>query len=117
MLFGASRAILQRVFPMQYCPRNIKTTLQRIFSFIILSVVSRTTLYRDLTYVMLPQEYQDNICYIERETLFIRKTFYQKPPVLRLLFLPAGDIIPQRYYTEYAYCEFINVIIRVIISH
>ena len=59
----------------------------------------------------------------EREMLCIEKHclsekhVYQKPPVLRLLFLTAGNIISQSYYTEYVYYEFINVIIRVIISH
>ena len=45
------------------------------------------------------------------------KHVYQKPPVLRLLFLTAGNIISQSYYTEYVYNEFTNVIIRVIVSH
>ena len=59
----------------------------------------------------------------EREMLCIKKhclsekRVYQKPPVLRLLFLIAGNNISQSYYTEYVYYEFINVIIRVIISH
>ena len=42
---------------------------------------------------------------------------YQTLFVLRLLFFTAGNIISQSYYIEYIYCEFINVIIRVIISH
>ena len=45
------------------------------------------------------------------------KHVYQIPLVLRLLFLTAVNIIFQSYYNEYLYCEFINVIIRVIISH
>ena len=44
------------------------------------------------------------------------KDVYHKALVLRLLFVTAGDIISQSYYTEYVH-EFINVIIRVIISH
>ena len=59
----------------------------------------------------------------EREMLYIEKHclsgkhVYQKLPVLRLLFLTAGNIISQSYYIEYVYCEFINVIIRIIIPH
>ena len=59
----------------------------------------------------------------EREMLYIEKHclsekhVYQTLLVLRLLFLTAGNIISQSYYIEYVYCEFINVIIRVIISH
>ena len=54
--------------------------------------------------------------YIEKHCLS-EKHVYQKLPVLRLLFLTAENIISQSYYIEYVYCEFINVIIRVIISH
>ena len=54
--------------------------------------------------------------YIEEHCLS-GKQVSQKPPVLRLLFLTTGNITFQSYYTEYVYCEFINVIIRVIISH
>ena len=61
MLFGASRTLLHRVFPVQCIPRSIKTTLHRIFSFAISSVVSRTTLHRVLTCARLFQEYCDNI--------------------------------------------------------
>ena len=59
----------------------------------------------------------------EREMLYRKKHclsekhVHQKLPVLRLLFLTDGNIISQSYYSEYVYCEFINVIIRVIISH
>ena len=59
----------------------------------------------------------------EREMLYIEKHclsekhVYQTLLVLRLLFLTAGNIISQSYYIEYVYCEFINVIIRDIISH
>ena len=59
----------------------------------------------------------------EREMLQIEKHclsekyVYQTLFVFRLLFLTAGNIISQSYYIEYVYCEFINVIIRVIISH
>ena len=59
----------------------------------------------------------------EREMLYIEKHclsekhVYQKLPVLRLLFLTAENIISQSYYIEYVYCEFINVIIRIIIPH
>ena len=58
----------------------------------------------------------------EREMLYTEKHclsekhVYQTLLVLTLLFLIAGNIISQSYYIEYAYCEFINVIIRVIIS-
>ena len=58
------------------------------------------------TYMLCIEEY----CLLEEHV-------YQKPPLLRLLFLTAGNIISQSYYTEYVYYEFINVIIRVIISH
>ena len=54
--------------------------------------------------------------YTEKKFLS-EKHVYQTFLVLRLLFLAAGDIISQSYYIEYVYCEFINVIIRVIISH
>ena len=37
MLQGASGTTLDRVFPVQCCPRSIKTTLHRIFSCVILS--------------------------------------------------------------------------------
>ena len=59
----------------------------------------------------------------EREILYIEKHclpekhVYQTLLVLRLSFLTAGNIISQSYYIEYVYCEFINVIMRVIISH
>ena len=59
----------------------------------------------------------------EREMLYIEKHclsekhVYQTLLVLRSLFLIAGNIISQSYYIEYAYSEFINVIISVIISH
>ena len=51
--------------------------------------------------------------YIDKHCLS-EKNVYQTLLVLRLLFLTAGNIISQCYYV---YCEFINVIIRVIISH
>ena len=54
--------------------------------------------------------------YIDKHCLS-EKNVYQTLLVLRLLFLTAGNIISQSYYIEYVYCEFINVIIRVIISH
>ena len=54
--------------------------------------------------------------YIEKHCLS-EKDVYQTLLVLRLLFLTAWNIISQSYYIEYAYCEFINVIITVIISH
>ena len=54
--------------------------------------------------------------YIDKHCLS-EKNVYQTLLVLRLLFLTAGNIISQCYYIEYVYCEFINVIIRVIISH
>ena len=58
----------------------------------------------------------------EREMLYIEKhcvsgKHVYQTLVLRLLFLTAGSIISQSYYIEYVYCEFINVIIRDIISH
>ena len=57
----------------------------------------------------------------EREMLYIEKHclsekhVYQTLLVLRSLFLIAGNIISQSYYIEYAYSEFITVIISVII--
>ena len=54
--------------------------------------------------------------YIEKHCLS-EKHVYQTLLVLRLLFLTAGNTISQSYYIEYVYCEFINVIIRVIISY
>ena len=56
MLSGASQTI-PRVFPAQYCPRNIKTTLYRIFSCSMLSVASQTTSHRVFTCAMLLQRY------------------------------------------------------------
>ena len=56
------------------------------------------------------------LLYIEKDCLS-EKHVYQKLPILRLLFLTAENIISQSYCIEYVYCEFINVIIRVIISH
>ena len=55
--------------------------------------------------------------YIEKHCLSKKKNVYQTLLVLRLLFLTGGNIISQSYYIEYVYCEFINVMIRVIISH
>ena len=54
--------------------------------------------------------------YIEKHCLS-RKRVYQRFLVLRLLFLTAGNIISRSFYIEYVDCEFINVIIRAIISH
>ena len=54
--------------------------------------------------------------YIDKHCLS-EKHVYQILLVLRLLFLTAGNIICQSYYIECVYCEFINVMIRVIISH
>ena len=54
--------------------------------------------------------------YTEKHCLS-EKHVYQTLIVLRLLFLTAGSIISQSYYIEYVYCESINVIVRVIISH
>ena len=56
-------------------------------------------------------------CVIYTETLLIRIACLSDTLLLRLLFLTAGNIISQIYYIEYVYCEFINVIIRVITSH
>ena len=42
---------------MQCCPKSIKTTLHRIFSFAMLSGTTQITLHRILTYPMLSQEY------------------------------------------------------------
>ena len=57
-----------------------------------------------------------SLLYIEKYCLS-EKHVYQTLLVLRLLFLTAGNIISQSYYTKCAYFEFINVIIRVIILH
>ena len=43
--------------PVQCCPKSIKTTLNRIFSYTMLSEASQTTLHRALTCAMLSQEY------------------------------------------------------------
>ena len=45
----------------QCCPKRIKTTLNRMFSWAMLSGASRTTLHRVCTCVILSQEYKDNI--------------------------------------------------------
>ena len=44
------------LLPVQ-CPKSIKTTLKRIFSYTMLSGATQTTLHRILTYAMLSQEY------------------------------------------------------------
>ena len=81
----------------------------------------RTTRYGRV--VKPPRRYDEYDVIKEREMLYIEKHclsekhVYQTLLVLRLLFLTAGNIISQSYYIEYVYCEFINVIIRVIISH
>ena len=78
----------------------------------------RTTRYGRV--VKPPRRYDEYDVIKEREMLYIEKHclsekhVYQTLLVLRLLFLTAGNIISQCYYV---YCEFINVIIRVIISH
>ena len=54
------------------------------------------------------------LLYIEKYCLS-EKHIYQTLLVLRLLFPTACNIISRSYYIEYAYCEFINVIFRVII--
>ena len=57
------------------------------------------------------------IIVVYTETLFLpEKDVYQTLLVLRLLFLTAWNIISHSYYIEYVYCEFIDVIIRVVIS-
>ena len=52
--------------------------------------------------------YKEKYCLSEKHV-------YQTLLVLRLLFLTAGNVISRSYYTEYVYCEYINVIFRVII--
>ena len=44
------------LLPVQ-CPKSIKTTLNRIFSYTMLSGATQTTLHRILTYAMLSKEY------------------------------------------------------------
>ena len=51
----------RRVFPVQFCPKSIKTTFNRIFSGVLLSSASRTILPRVLTCARLSQKYQDII--------------------------------------------------------
>ena len=57
MLSAASRTTLHRVFPVEYCPKSIKTTLHRIFACAILSAASWATLHKVLTCAMLSQKY------------------------------------------------------------
>ena len=45
------------VLPVQCCPVGIKTTLNRIFSYAMLSGATQTTLHRILNCAMLSQEY------------------------------------------------------------
>ena len=45
------------IFPVQCCPKSIKTTLKKIFSYAMLSGASRITLNRVLTRAMLSIEY------------------------------------------------------------
>ena len=54
--------------------------------------------------------------YVEKHCLS-EEHVYRTLLVLRLSFLTARNIISQSYFIEYVYCGFINVIIRVIISH
>ena len=59
---------------------------------------------------------ESKLLYIEKHCLS-EKHVYQTLLVLRLLFLTVGNIIPQSYYIEYVSCEFVNVLISVIVSH
>ena len=43
--------------PVQCCPKSIKTTLRKIFSYTMLSGATQTILHRVLTCAMLSQEY------------------------------------------------------------
>ena len=43
--------------PVQCCPKSIKTTLNRSFSYAMLSGATQTALHRILTCTMLSQEY------------------------------------------------------------
>ena len=61
MLSVASMAILHRVFPVEYCPKSIKTALHRIFSCEMLSSASWATLNKVFTCAVLFQKYYDNI--------------------------------------------------------
>ena len=54
---------------------------------------------------------------IFRETLFIRKTCLSDTSCFEIIISHSWKYYFQRYYIEYVYCEFINVILRVIISH
>ena len=60
-LSGPSQAPLNRVLVVQCCPKSIKTTLHRNFSYVKLSGASWATLHRVLTCAMLSQEYYDKI--------------------------------------------------------
>ena len=66
--------------------------------------------------MLISNSLRKQLLYIEKHCLS-EKHVYHTLLVLRLLFLTAGNIISQSYYIEYVCCEFINVIIRVIISH
>ena len=46
-----------RLLPVQYCRKRIKATLNIIFSCVMLSVASRTTLPRGFTCAILSQKY------------------------------------------------------------
>ena len=46
-----------RFLPVQCCPKSIKTTLNMIFSYAMLSGATQTTLHAILTCAMLSQDY------------------------------------------------------------